>query len=432
MISANADRCQPKCDLLSIAFQAVRRIAETLIVFAVGAGSVRTLAAGEDPFADVVAAPQVVVNAAALSEPQWTDNLLLRKEVYLLFATSDETDGIMSRLSAGFEVQKRFSTATRTLASVDYQGRLVYRDRMRDTSVDPMGHDASPWEYETHNAYLDFYNLFGGPGRFNLRCGYFYQPFGLNQQTDTHGTILQLSNDRLFGSDRDGQAILYGTLTDDLDYTVGYLLGAGPDFKLAGQTGMGIARVALNSDWLFRRGLEVGMSVAAGERVSEYDRMRMESSVTNNPAMARRADTPARNAMAGSMIGNDPLITTFRAGLDVRKRMDSTIGPFTLTGEAAMGTDDGDPILSGLTQADWLNPGRRWGVAAHVQYFRREGSEEHDHAEESRATFVLTRYFRNDVGNASLHWVALAVAQDLQPSDGPDDTLAMVHYYRYW
>lgn len=373
------------------------------------------------------------MNAAAQSEPHWTDNLLFRKELYLLFGNDEaEAEGIMSRLSAGFEVQKRFSTATRTLASIDYQGRFVYRDHMRDTSADPMGHDASPWEYETHNAYVDFYTLFGGPGRFNLRCGYFYQPFGLSQQTDTHGTILQLSNDRLFGSERDGQVILYGTLTDDLDYMAGYLLGAGPDFKLAGQTGMGIARVALNSDWLFRRGLEVGMSVAFGERVFAYDPMHMESSATNSADQAGHADAPMRERVFRSANRKDPLVATFRAGLDVRKRIISTLGPFTLTGEAAMGTDDGDPILSGLAQADWLNPGRRWGAAAQVQYFRREVSEENDHGEESRATAVLTRYFRNDVGNASLHWIALAVAQDLQPSDGSEDTLAMVQYYRYW
>ena len=141
-------------------------------------------AAGNDPFADLSVAPSST-NAAALAEPDWADNLLLRKEVYLLFAAGrddlDETQGSMSRLSAGFEVQKRFATATRTVASFDYQGRVVYREHVLDTSADPMGRDSAQWEYETHNAYVDFYNIFGEPGRFNLRGGYFYQPFGLNQ-----------------------------------------------------------------------------------------------------------------------------------------------------------------------------------------------------------------------------------------------------------
>ena len=42
-------------------------------------------------------------------------------------------------------MQKRFSTPTRTVASVDYQGRIVYRDRELDTAADPMGMEASPW-----------------------------------------------------------------------------------------------------------------------------------------------------------------------------------------------------------------------------------------------------------------------------------------------
>jgi hypothetical protein len=119
---------------------------------AIGTVNLGRLIAADDPFAGVEAAPQATVNAAALSEPQWMDNLLFRKELYLLFGDDDDkAEGILSRLSAGFEVQKRFSTATRTLASIDYQGRFVYRDHMRDTSADPMGHDASPWEYETHH-----------------------------------------------------------------------------------------------------------------------------------------------------------------------------------------------------------------------------------------------------------------------------------------
>ncbi|MEI7902666.1 MAG: hypothetical protein WCK89_20640 [bacterium] len=378
------------------------------------AGAAAT-AADVDPFAGVAAAPQSVTNAAALSARGWDDNLILRKEVYLLFAAGrdndDETHDMMSRLSAGFELQKRFATATRTLASVDYQGRIVYREHTLDTAADPMGRDASQWEYETHNAYADFYNLFGEPGRFNLRAGYFYQPFGLNQQTDTHGTLLQLSNDRLFGSDRDWQTTLYGSLTEELDYMVGYLLGSGSDFTMEGQTGMGVARVALNNDWLFDHGLEGGVSYAAGERVDEHALMRSWS-----VCQATRGD---------------PVISTWRAGVDVRKRIDSNVGPFTLTGETAMGADEEDPLLSGLIQADWLNPGRRWGAAVQAWQFWQDVSDRGEDVTDSRATLALTRYFRNDVGNANLHWIAWAVEQQLRQTDGPEDTLVMLQYYRY-
>jgi hypothetical protein len=374
--------------------------------------------AGDDPFADVEARPAAPATAAVAEKAGdgWTDNLLFRKELYLLVgagrATFDEPRDLMTRASAGFEAQKRFATATRTVASVDYQGRLVYRDRVLDTAADPMGRDASPWKYETHNAYVDFYNLFGEPGRFNLRAGYFYQPFGLNGQTDTHGTLLQLSNDRLFGAERDWQMSLYGALTEELDYTVGYLLGAGPDHKLAGQTGMIAARIALNNDWLFRHGVEGGLSVAAGERVDEHAVMRSRS---------------VHRATHG-----DPVVKTWRAGADLRKRIDSSAGPFTLTAETAVGEDEDDTIASGLTQADWLHPSRRWGTAFQYSHFWQDVDDGAKDATEARAAGVLTYYFKNDVGNANLHWIALAAERIVRRMEEPEDTLLMVQYYRYW
>ena len=380
------------------------------------AAALTSLYAADDPFADVVAVPQSVSNRVALAEPGWSDNLLLRKEVYLLFAAGrdnfDETHDIMSRVSAGFEVQKRFATATRTVASVDYQGRVVYRDHALDTAADPMGREASPWRYETHNAYVDIYNVFGEPGRFNLRGGYFYQPFGLNQQTDTHGTLLQLSNDRLFGAERDWQTTMYGSLNENLDYVVGYLLGAGPDHKMAGQSGLGVARVMLNNDWLFTRGLEGGLSVAAGERVDP--------------------DAVMRSRSVHHDTRGDPVVSTWRTGVDARKRLDSGVGPFTLTGEAAIGQDEEDQILSGLTQADWLHPGRRWGAAVQYLHLWQDVASGAEDFTDARATSLLTYYFKNDVGNANLHWISLGVERQVQVTDGPEDTLVMVQYYRYW
>ena len=158
-----------------------------------------------DPFAGVE--PRAAAVPAPVAAGGWMDNLLFRKEIYLLWAAGiddfEETDRASSRLSAGFEIQKKFSTATKTVASFDYQGRLVYRDHAIATAADAMGMDAERWTYETHNAYAEFYNLLGDPGRFSLRAGRYYLPFGLNAQTDTHGTLLQLSNERLFGADRD-------------------------------------------------------------------------------------------------------------------------------------------------------------------------------------------------------------------------------------
>lgn len=375
------------------------------------------LIAVDDPFSDLVAAPLPAPEASDAIVPEWADNLLFRKELYLFFGAGrdsfDDRRDIMSRLSAGFEIQKRFATATRTVASVDYQGRVVYRNHALDTTADPMGRDAARWEYETHNAYADIYNLFGEPGRVNLRAGYFYQPFGLNQQTDTHGTLLQLSNDRVFGAERDWQATLYGELTDQLDYTVGYLFGSGPDHDLLhGQAGMGVARVALNNDWLFKHGLEGGLSVAAGERFDRHAMMRSMS---------------VHHATRGS-----PVIATWRVGADARKRIDSAAGPFTLLAELAAGEDESDTVLSGLTQADWLHPSRRWGTSVQYQHLRQDAGMGTGDVTDERVSGVLTYYLRNDVGNASLHWIALAVERQTRLTNGPEDTLLMVQYYRYW
>ncbi len=389
-------------------------LTRALAISGLVAGSVSAAFASDDPFVDI-AAP-LSATPTALTEPEWTDNLLLRKEVYLLFATGhddfDETRGAMSRLSAGFEVQKRFATATRTVASVDYQGRFVYRDHVLDISADPMGREAAHWEYETHNAYVDIYNILGAPGRVNLRGGYFYQPFGLNQQTDTHGTLLQLLNDRVFGSERDWQATVYGTLTDDLDYNVGYLFGAGPDFDLEGQAGMLVARVALNNDWLFKYGLEGGVSFATGERVDEHAVMR-------SPSVNRGTNST-------------PVVSTWRIGADLRQRIDSAVGPFTLTTEVAAGEDESDTILSGLAQADWLHPSRRVGAAAQYLHFWQNVGDGGANFTDARVSGVLTYYLRNDVGNANLYWIALAVERQIRQTDGPEDTLLMVQVYRYW
>ena len=357
-----------------------------------------------DPFADVQpAAPE---SPAARPSAGWRDNLLFRKEIYWAeTAGADDfrdTHDVYSRLSAGFEVQKRFATATKTVASFDFQGRVVFRDHWLDTASDPMGMDAGTWEYETHNAYAEFYNLFGAPGRFNLRAGRFYLPFGLNGQTDTHGTLLQLSNDRVFGTDRDWQVTAYGNATEHLDYLAGYVLGTGPDQELDGQGGMAVGRIGLGNSFLFEQGLEGGLSGAYGERLDPH-------AGTENP------------------------LSTWRAGADLRKRFDSGMGPFTLTGEGAIGEDESAPVWSGLVQADWLHPGRRWGAAAQYFYFEREPHPEDPAGDiDQRASFVLTRYFRNDIGSSTLHWIAFGVEQQLQTPAGDEDTLLTMQYYRYW
>ncbi len=370
--------------------------------------------AADDPFADVAAAPMPARGSADVA-PAWTDNLLYRRELYVLLGAGRDdvrdTGDLLTRVSAGFEVQKRFSTDARTIASFDYQGRVVYRDHTLATAADAMGMDADAWEYETHNAYLDVYNLFGELGRCSARVGSFYPPFGLNQQTDTHGTLLQLSNDQVFGTDRDWQATLYGSLNDSLDYTAGFLLGGGPEGRLAGQSGLGVARLALQTDWLYRQGLEGGVSFAAGERVDEHAMMRSRS-------VARAT-------------GGGPVIETWRAGADLRRTVTTEAGPVAFTLETAVGRDEDDPLVSGLVQADWLHPSRRFGAALQLRRFWQDVGAGGENVDTARAVGAVTYYLRNDVGQADVHGVTLAVEYPL-PDDGGEDPVLMVQYYRYW
>lgn len=372
--------------------------------------------AADDPFADLNLAP-LSLAAPPETVQGWLDNLLVRREIYLLGGgfrepgTEGERGGF-SRLSLGFELQKRFASPTRTLASVNYQGRLVYRDRVPDMAADHMGREADRWKYETHNAYADFYNLIGAPGRLNLRTGYFYQPFGLNQQTDTHGTILQLLNDTVFGAERDWQATIYGNLDEHFDYTFGYLAGSGPEHELKGQAGLVVARLALDNQWLFEHGLEGGISFAAGERVDRHAVMRSHS--------------------VHHATGGGPVVGGWRLGADLRRRFDTAGGPLTLTVETAAGEDENDALYAALGQADWLHPGRRWGAALQYRHFQQDvGAGGRDY-NETGASAVITHYFQNDVGNAALHWLALAVERRLRHTGEPEQTVLILQYYRYW
>src|SRR5436305_15234775 len=85
--------------------------------------------AQDDPFKDV--APATAQPATAPPE-SWVrrffkDNFGFRKEIMSEFDINENGDGA-SRQSVGFEVLKKFSTSTSTVASFDFQGRLVRRD----------------------------------------------------------------------------------------------------------------------------------------------------------------------------------------------------------------------------------------------------------------------------------------------------------------
>jgi hypothetical protein len=245
-------------------------------------------AAGEqaqkDPFADVAPAAET---QPANQEPErsWFskflgDNFAFKKEIMSEFDSDADGSGA-SRQSVGFEMLKKFADSTSTVASFDFQGRLVRRDGYNPVPNDMEGVGRQGWVFEYHNLYLDFYNVFNplmgesgrarSVGKFNFRIGRFYVPFGLNLQTDTHGTLLQLSNGDNFGFDRDWYAGFWGAINKHLNYDAYYLAGSGYDLKFKGQSGLGAVRISLSNKYSSEYGLEGGISVIGGERLAARD-----------------------------------------------------------------------------------------------------------------------------------------------------------------
>lgn len=351
-----------------------------LLVLAVPCGHAAD--AKSDPFAGIQASTAPISGGA----PSWLgDNFGFRKELMSEFATS-EHGRAYSRQSAGFELLKKFSTETRTFGSVNLQGRLVRRDRYVPVMNDMEGMHREGWFFEHHNVYADIYN-----DPLNLRVGRFYVPFGLNVQTDTHGTLLQLSNERNFGFERDWYAGLYGTLGEHLAYDAHYLVGSGYDLKYRGQSGLGVGRLNLGNKYSFEHGLEGGFSVAAGERL---------------------APGPTK---------------TTRYGLDGRYRQAVPTGLMTWTSELSGGQDASDDVLTQLYQSEYLHRSRRWGLAGQYRRFwkQRAGAD-------GSLSGEASWYFRNDVGNSNLHWIKVNVERQIERVGMPKDLIVALQYYRYW
>ena len=57
------------------------------------------------------------------------------------------------------------------------------------------------WELEFHDAYFKYSGPF--KGRLNFRIGHFDVPFGLEQNVDTHSTLVQLMPMRNIGFKKD-------------------------------------------------------------------------------------------------------------------------------------------------------------------------------------------------------------------------------------
>lgn len=383
-----------------------------------------------DPFADLT--PATASRPIAVTQPATArrTRTFLKKELYSQFSWEDGGGLPYSRQSIGGEILQRFSDDRRTWGSFNAQGRLVHRDRFRAVSNDMEGEERDRWFAEYHNVYFDLFdalNPFLSPearrenlGRYHFRFGRFYLPSGINLQTDTHGTVLQLSNERNFGFERDWYAGFWGALNSRLNYDLYAMAGSGYDLRLEGQKGLLGLRISLAGRYLYDHGLEGGVSVITGERISRHSLMR-------SPSVAARAD-------------HGRFIETRRYGLDARYARPVSRGTLTATGEWTAGRDEDDDIFTQLYQLEFLRRDRRLGYALQYRRFHQDigpdpmampGMGAPGSTDASLAGEV-TWYFRNDVGNGNLHWIKLNVERQFERQVGRSALLTTLQYYRYW
>lgn len=362
-----------------------------------------------DPFADVKPADVAATKPAQEPSRSWMtklfgDNFGFRKEVMSQFDVSGIGDGGRgaSRQSLGFEALKKFSDSTSTIASFDFQARLVRRDGFNPVMDDMMGASRAGWSFEYHNLYIDLYNVFNpllgdaqrnrNVGRFNFRAGHFYVPFGLNLQTDTHGTFLQLSNERNFGFERDWYTGFWGAINRDLNYDLNYLAGSGYDLKFGGQSGLGALRVSLSNKYSSQYGLEGGVSVMGGERLADFG-----------------------GEQTG---GTSRVVETRRIGIDARYRRPAPSGSLAFTTEISGGRDDRQSVAMQLYQAEYLRASRRWGVSTQYRRFTQATA-----SPDAYITNEFAWYFKNDVGNSSVHSIRFDV------TSGTSTVVALQYYF---
>lgn len=395
----------------------------TFLIFAAGMlMSVGAHAQSDDLFADLDhAAASMSLNLS--SGQKSSGSSFFKNEIMTQFSfDSGDSSGRAKpyhRHSYGFEFLKKFASEVSTTSSFNIQTRLVFRRNYAPVINDMEGASRHELFFEYHNLYFDFYNALDpwmapedraeNIGRFNFRLGRFYLPFGLNLQTDTHGTILQLSNDRNFGFERDWYAGFWGSLNNNLNYDLYYMLGSGYAITRKGQQGLLGARISLAGKYLYDSGIEGGLSLISGERLSEHAVMRSHSVMNDS-----------RNGL---------IVDTMRVGIDGRYGKAVPGGKMTLTGELSTGRDESDDVLTQLYQIDYMRADRKFGWATQYRQFWQENIS---HETDASLIGELTWYMKNDIGNASLEWIKLNVEKKLSAQSGPSDTITTLQYYRYW
>ena len=155
--------------------------------------------------------------------------LVFKKEVLLSGNWSDVRKEPGGKQSVGFEALKIFSGKWGDWGKVLFQFRLVRYNNafmlINDIKM-PLMHlnKYDAWAPEFHDAYFEYRGKF--KGRFDLRLGHFDVPFGLEENEDTHISLVQLMSMRNIGFKKDWGLSILGNLTK-LDYNMALTMGSG-------------------------------------------------------------------------------------------------------------------------------------------------------------------------------------------------------------
>lgn len=284
--------------------------------------------------------------------PRFKDTLIIRKELILGGAWSDERSKESGKNAVGFEVLKKFSHKRGDWGSVLVQLRIVRYDnyymymnntRMSFNHIDGM-HD---WELEFHDAYFQF----RGPLRrkINVKIGHFDVPYGLEQHVDTHTTLVQLMAGRNIGFKKDWGISLAGQFPR-FGYELAFTRGSGFEYREHGKNFLISARVGTPVDQNFM----IGISGLYGKPIDAMGVMR-----GRKDALAGEPPTWFdRNHKPG-----DDIIKRWRTGLDSIY----IYGPYTFKGEVSYGADVNQEVINAIFEARYLFPGMDERLEATVQ-----------------------------------------------------------------
>lgn len=268
---------------------------------------------------------------------RWSENSIFKTEIIIGGSWSDEKGEVGGKNSVGFEFLKKFSNETGDWGSFQVQMRLVRNDRqyelMNGAKIPGHGGEIHGWELHHHDAYFKYMGRWRGELYF--RAGVFEVPFGLEQNVDTHSTLIQLMSMRNVGFKRDW-GISAGGQLPEMDYEFAFTRGSGLDYRDHGENYLVSGRVGTPAD----RNFSIGISGLYGQVIDDHGVHRGEKSGSPDTWFGSTTE-PEDNIIRRSRVGLDCIYL---------------LGPYTFKGELSYGEDEDQDVLNSIFEINYLFP----------------------------------------------------------------------------